>query len=130
MKVLIDTNAYSELMRGKEEIASFLDSAEVVYLSVVVAGELSAGFKGGDQERRNRSILKEFIQEGGKTVLLPVDMETAERFGLIKDSLSRKGTPIPINDIWIAAQCMQTGSVLLSLDSHFSQVGGLLLWEP
>ncbi len=130
MKVLIDTNAYSSLMRGREEIAAFLDSAEVVYLSVVVAGELFAGFKGGNQERQNRLILKEFIKEGGKTVVLPVDMETAERFGRIKDSLSRKGTLIPINDLWIAAQCMQTGAVLLSLDSHFSQVDGLLLWEP
>jgi predicted nucleic acid-binding protein len=54
-------------------------------------------------------------------------METAERFALIKDALRRKGKPIPVNDIWIAARCMETGSVLLSGDEHFNSIGGLLI---
>jgi tRNA(fMet)-specific endonuclease VapC len=127
MKALIDTNSYSALMRGDEAVAQFLDEAEIVYLSTIVAGELMTGFKGGSMERQNLLYLKEFIRKGGKTVVANVGMETAERFALIKDALRRKGTPIPVNDIWIAAQCMETGSILLSGDEHFSTVDGLLI---
>ena len=124
-----DTNAYSALIKGNENIASFLDHAEVVYLSVIVAGELLTGFKGGKNEQANRLLLKDFIEKGGKTVVLPVVYETSRRFAMIKDSLKRKGTPIPVNDLWIAAQCMEKGAVLLTFDTHFRTVDGLLLWE-
>jgi tRNA(fMet)-specific endonuclease VapC len=130
MKALIDTNAYADLMRGDVAIARFLDDAEVVYLSTIVAGELMAGFRGGSLEKLNRQWLREFIAKGGKTIVLKVGMETAERFALVKDALERKGKPIPINDIWISAQCMETGAVLLSRDAHFDAVDGLLVWKP
>ncbi len=130
MKALIDTNAYADLMRGDVAIARFLDDAEVVYLSTIVAGELMAGFRGGSLEKLNRQWLREFIAKGGKTIVLKVGMETAERFALVKDALKRKGKPIPINDIWISAQCMETGAVLLSRDAHFDAVDGLLVWKP
>lgn len=129
MTTLIDTNAYSALMKGEEQVASFLDHADVVYLSVIVAGELLAGFKGSRKERENTLLLTDFIESGGKTVVLPAVYETSQRFALIKDALKKKGTPIPLNDIWIAAQCMEKGAVLLSYDSHFEAVDGLLLWN-
>jgi tRNA(fMet)-specific endonuclease VapC len=129
MKALIDTNCYSALMRGDEGVSQFLDDAEIVYLSIIVAGELMAGFKGGSMERQNRLDLREFIQKGGKTIIATVGMETAERFALIKDSLKRKGKPIPVNDIWIAAQCMESGAILLSHDQHFNSIDGLLVWQ-
>jgi tRNA(fMet)-specific endonuclease VapC len=130
MKALIDTNCYTALMRGDEAVAQFLDDTEIVYLSTIVAGELMTGFKGGSMERQNRLYLNEFIRKGGKTIIATVGMETAERFALIKDALKRKGTPIPVNDIWIAAQCMETGAILLSRDQHFHAVDGLLAWQP
>lgn len=130
MKALVDTNCYTALMRGDEAVARFLDDSEIVYLSVIVAGELMAGFKGGSMERQNRLCLQEFIQKGGKTFVAKISMDTAERFSLIKDSLKRKGKPIPVNDIWIAAQCMEIGSVLLSRDTHFEAIEGLLVWKP
>jgi len=130
VKVLIDTNCYAALMRGDESISRFLDDSEMVYLSVIVAGELMTGFRGGSMERQNRLCLKEFIKEGGKTIVARVGIDTAERFALVKDSLKRKGKPIPINDIWIAAQCMETGAVLLSRDAHFNAIDGLLVWNP
>lgn len=129
MKTLIDTNAYVALMRGDEAIAAFLDDAEIVYLSVVVVGELLTGFRGGSLERRNRLQLKEFIETGGKTLFAKVGMETAERFSYVKAALAAKGRPIPINDVWIAAQCMETGAVLLTRDAHFAAVDGLLTWR-
>lgn len=129
MKVLIDTNAYSALMRGDTAIADLLDSAEVVYISVIVAGELLAGFKGGSRERDNRAFLDEFIRKGGKTIVLPVGLDTSERFAQVKEALRKKGRPLPINDIWIAAQCLETGAILVSSDAHFMEVDGLLVWQ-
>jgi len=130
MKALIDTNCYTALMKGDESVAKFLDDSEIVYLSTIVAGELLAGFKGGSMERQNRLWLKEFVEKGGKTVVVKVGMETAERFAMIKDALKRKGRPIPVNDIWIAAQCMETGAILLSRDAHFDAIEGLMVWQP
>ncbi len=127
MKILIDTNAYSALMRGNEIIAQHLEKAAIVYLSVVVAGELLAGFKSGRKEQINRSILKDFIEKAGKTIVLPITLETAERFASIKAALRKKGRPIPVNDIWLAAQCLETGAGILTLDTHFKKVEGLLL---
>ena len=54
--------------------------------------------------------------------------ETSDCFGRVKDRLRRKGAPIPINDVWIAAQCMETGAVLLTCDAHFAEVDGLRVW--
>ncbi len=130
MRALIDTNGYTALMKGDESVARFLDDSELVYLSTIVAGELLTGFKGGSMERQNRLWLKEFVEKGGKTVIIKVGMETAERFALIKDALKRKGQPIPVNDIWIAAQCMETGAILLSRDAHFEAIEGLMVWQP
>jgi len=130
MRALIDTNGYIALMKGDESVARFLDDSELVYLSTIVAGELLTGFKGGSMERQNRLWLKEFVEKGGKTVIIKVGMETAERFALIKDALKRKGQPIPVNDIWIAAQCMETGAILLSRDAHFEAIEGLMVWQP
>lgn len=130
MKVLIDTNCYAALLRGDESVARILDSATTVYLSTIVAGELLTGFLGGTREKQNRKELEEFICSADRIIVLDVTMETAHRFAHIKDSLRRRGKPIPLNDIWIAAQCMETGATLLSRDGHFRAVEGLLLRMP
>lgn len=117
-RVLLDTSAYSLLMRGCKEVAGFLDAAEEVYLPAVVIGELLAGFKKGNTEQRNREILDRFT-EVSRVSLLPLDEETAERYAVILDFLRRQGTPIPTNDLWIAASAMQHGLALITADHHF-----------
>lgn len=127
MRILIDTNAYSDLIRGDMGIARLLEQSDIVYLSVIVLGELLTGFKKGSREQENRQILDSFQRKGGKTVLLPVTPETSERFAQINATLRLKGRPIPVNDIWIAAQCLENGAVLLTKDAHFEEVDGLLI---
>jgi len=100
-------------MKGNENVTSFLDHAEVVYLSVIVAGELLTGFKGGKNEQANRLLLRDFIEKGGKIVVLPVVYETSRRFAMIKDTLKKKGTPIPLNDIWITHNVWKRGLFFL-----------------
>ena len=49
-------------------------------------------------------------------------------FGWLKYQLKLAGTPIPINDVWIAAHAIETGSMLITFDSHFDRIPGLRLW--
>ena len=127
-KVLLDTNAYTALRRGDEAVLDVLGRADTVFMSAIVLGELHAGFKGGSREAENRKELDEFNSR--PTVrILHVTQETAEIFGTIKHRLRRAGTPIPINDVWIAAQATENGAYLVTYDEHFANVPGLLLWQ-
>ena len=128
MKVLLDTNALSALWHGDERILEALDQAEQVLLSVIVLGELHAGFRGGSRLVENRARLNDFL---GKPLVeaLEVSAETSEVYGQIKDSLRKAGNPIPINDVWLSAQALETGAVLVTFDEHFRHVAGLRRWE-
>ena len=127
-KILLDTNAYTHFLAGDEIVLSNLAQADRVHMSVFVLGELYAGFRAGKKERRNKQILERFLQKSS-VVVLEATRDTAELFGLIKDSLKKSGRPIPINDVWIAAHALETGSILVTYDSHFSAVPGLRLWD-
>jgi tRNA(fMet)-specific endonuclease VapC len=127
-RILLDTNAYVRYLQGDPNVLRMLSDAESVYMSIFVIGELLTGFKGGAKETRNRNILEEFL--GKSTVrILSATMDTAEFFSSIKNELRRAGAPIPINDVWIAAHAMETGSMLVTFDLHFRHVNGLLVWN-
>lgn len=128
MRVLLDTNAYSALMRGHREVAALVRRSEEVLMSSVVAGELLYGFRDGSRFEENAARLEAFL-ENPLVSSVPVSFTTADRFGRIAASLRRRGEPIPSNDIWIAAQAMETGADLLSSDNHFGAVEGLA-WTP
>jgi tRNA(fMet)-specific endonuclease VapC len=127
-KVLIDTSAYSHLLRGSAEVSDTLAHADLVYVSVFVLGELHAGFKDGSKEAVNKALLERFLHR--PTVqILAATRETAEVFAAIKSTLRQAGTPLPLNDVWIAAHAMETGSVLATFDAHFRTIAGLRLWD-
>jgi tRNA(fMet)-specific endonuclease VapC len=125
--VLLDTNAYAKYLRGDPGVLEALAGAGLVYMSVIVLGELYAGFRRGSMEKVNRQILESFL---GKPVVrvLEATRETAEYFGLIKSSLKKAGQPLPLNDVWIAAHALETGSILVTYDAHFSAIPGLRVW--
>ncbi|OGD36078.1 MAG: twitching motility protein PilT [Candidatus Aminicenantes bacterium RBG_19FT_COMBO_58_17] len=127
-KILLDTNAYVRFLRGDEKVMTYLAQADSVCVSVFVLGELYAGFRAGGKERNNRQILERFLLKPTVTVL-EATIETADIFGLIMASLKKSGNPIPINDLWIAAHALETGSILLTYDHHFAVVPGLRLWD-
>lgn len=128
-KVLIDTNAYIQLLSGNKDLLDALADAEIVYMSVFVLGELFAGFKGGTREKKNRKILDEFLDKPVVTVLEST-VETAEIFGMVKYELKKAGTPLPMNDVWIASHAIESGSVLITYDAHFEKVKGVRLLAP
>jgi tRNA(fMet)-specific endonuclease VapC len=126
-KIILDTNAYGKLLGGDEALLDVVGDAEVVYMSIFVLAELYAGFRGGTREEENRRRLRDFL---GKSPvhILPADNQTAEVFGELYHRLKTVGKPIPINDLWIAAQAVEQGAFVVSYDDHFTAVPGLLLW--
>lgn len=125
MTVAIDTNAYAELARGNTHVRSILEAADRVLVPAIVLGELHSGFALGSQRDRNRNTLSVFLSAPGVAVV-PVDTAVAERYGELVRVLRKRGTPIPTNDVWIAATVLETGSRLLSFDSHFADVPGVM----
>ena len=129
MKVLLDTNVYVAWKRGHEGVARRIRAAESVLLSAVVAGELLYGFRHGGRYAKNRAELDAFLASSWVTVL-PVTLDTADRFARIAADLRKKARPIPQNDVWIAAHAMESGGELLSFDRHFEAVSGLAWSAP
>jgi tRNA(fMet)-specific endonuclease VapC len=128
-KVLIDTNIYSLAMKGETGVVGILRKIERIGISTISLGELYSGFKAGPKEKKNRQELETFLNSP-RVVLHSVDAETADFYAFILNNLKQAGTPIPTNDIWIAACAMQHGYKLFSRDKHFGYVQGILcLWE-
>ena len=123
--VLIDTNIYSLAMRGDPEIVRTLQAMPHIGFSVISAGELLSGFKGGSREADNRSELNRFL-DSPRVELYPVDADTADFYAEILDRLRQQGTPVPTNDIWIAATVFQRGLKIFTRDRHFKNVAGLV----
>jgi tRNA(fMet)-specific endonuclease VapC len=127
-KVLIDTNIYSLAMKGDQEVVTALRQIDTIAVSCVSVGELYSGFKGGNREKINRNELDIFL-DSPRVRLFSIDIETADFYSFILDTLRRKGTPIPTNDIWIAAAAFQHGLKLFSKDKHFDKIPGLLQYQ-
>ena len=127
-RILLDTNAYSHLLTGDEKVLSLLAESDVVYMSIFVLGELYAGFKGGNREQENMQLLKLFIQKPTVEILEATE-ETSKVFGQVKNNLKKAGTPLPVNDVWIAAHTLESGSKLITYDVHFREIPDLRLWE-
>ena len=128
MRVLLDTNAYSMLMRGHEQVAEIVREAEELLFSAVVVAELLYGFRHGTRFEQNAADLRSILNSPYST-LVDVGSVTADRYSRIAATLRAKGCPIPTNDVWIAAHAMETGADLLSGDSHFEHIDGIV-WIP
>ncbi len=126
MRLLIDTNRYSDMDEGDPEVVQRFESAKELWLPIIVLGELFAGFELGNRKDLNEKQLKDFI-ERLSVVLLHLDETTARYYGEIFRVLRLHGTPIPTNDIWIAALALQHDLTLDSRDQHFQHVPGLKL---
>jgi len=128
----LDTSAYSQFKRGNELVVGLIDSAEWIGVPSVVIGELLTGFlQGGQGEQRehNESELAGFLSNPAVTEL-SVDQTVARLYAEIVVALRGRGTPLPTNDIWVAACAARSGSTVLTFDEHFrsiERVGTLVL---
>ncbi len=122
MKLVLDTNAYSDYAEGVPETVDLMAThGEQIYLPSVVLGELHFGFMKGKRQAFNEKKLRQFIDILNVEVI-NVNTDVARKYAAIYLSLQKKRTKIPINDVWIAASSMEVGGTLLTRDKHFDVV--------
>jgi tRNA(fMet)-specific endonuclease VapC len=121
MRIAVDTNRYRDFCAGEPEAVEIFASARVIHLPFVVIAELRAGFQCGSLARQNEAVLQRFLCRQRVQVLY-ADEQTTHHFARIFYQLRSQGTPIPTNDIWIAALVMQHSLLLYSRDKHFSHL--------
>ena len=123
-RLVFDTSAYSHFRRAHAGVLDALARAERVLIPVTVLGELEAAFELGSRARDNRRVLDDFIAEPFVDVL-DATPSVARHYGRVFSTLKRAGTPLPINDIWIAAATLDCGGTLLTFDRDFERIDSL-----
>jgi tRNA(fMet)-specific endonuclease VapC len=118
VNILLDTNRYRDLCEGKADALDGVQRARTLFIPFIVLAELRAGFLCGTLSRQNERILTRFLNSERVRILFP-DEDTTHHFARIFAQLRKQGTPIPINDIWIAALAVQHDLILFSNDAHF-----------
>ena len=121
MRVALDTNRLTDLFRGDAALAERLGLCDEVWIPLVVLAEIKAGFLGGTERHRNEILLRKLLSKTTVGVLLP-DRETAEHYARLFVQLKRAGTPVPDNDLWIAALALQHDLLLITRDKHFKNI--------
>ena len=124
MKLLLDTSAYVGFKLNQLEIVEIITGAELIFFSPIVLGELMFGFRNGTKLKKNMTELNQFLQHDA-VQLIQIREITSDRYSRIATQLRSQGTPIPTNDIWIAAQTMEYGAELITTDRHFEKIIGL-----
>jgi len=124
--VIIDTNAYAEFMRGNKIAIEVIQKVKNIIITPILTGELLSGFLLGSKENENKSDLKKFL-DSKRVITLNIDTRTSEYFAKIYKILRKNGTPIPTNDMWIAAIAMQYDFAIFSFDKHFINLSGIKL---
>lgn len=126
--IVLDTNAYSALMKGDKKVEETLNHADSVLLPLFVIAELMTGFKNGNKEDENIAVLKSFEARSTVKRHFP-NNETVNVFSTLFFALKKAGKPIPVHDIWIAATAIESAGVLITYDKHFSAITGLRIWN-
>jgi len=122
LKLVLDTTIYADYAEGLPEIVDMMVTrGEQIFIPSIVLGELYYGFMKVRRHGYNEKKLLEII-ERLQVEVIQVNGDVARKYALIYLSLRRKGTKIAINDVWIAACCMEVGGTLLTRDKHFKYV--------
>ena len=128
-RAVIDTNIYTDLMNGRLPVRNVLAEYDRLLLPVTVFGELLYGFTYGAKEADNRMQLERFLSRDF-VEMVSVSRPIAEYYALLMTSLRKNGTPLPTNDVWIAALACSEKVPLVSRDRHFLNITGLQVIIP
>ena len=121
MRLLLDTNRYSDLARHVPEVEALVAAANEVFLSFITLAELHVGFRHGTRRKQNERELETFLSEYAVSVIY-ADAKTVDLFADLSLQLRRQGTPIPDHDIWIAALALEHSLTLYARDKHFDHL--------
>jgi tRNA(fMet)-specific endonuclease VapC len=125
MRLALDTNRYTDLCRGDQAVIDAVEQADEVWLPFIVVGELRAGFAVGSQGTRNEAVLRKFLFKPGVGILYPGE-QTTHHYASVYRQLRKQGTPIPTNDMWIAALVLEHSLALCARDAHFDVLGQIV----
>jgi tRNA(fMet)-specific endonuclease VapC len=117
-RVCLDTSAYSHFSRGDASVVEIIGMARWVGVPSIVLGELRTGFFLGSQTAKNEDELRQFLRHP-LVEILDVDDDASRIYAEIMVALRKAGTPLPTNDIWVAAVAARVGAVVLTYDEHF-----------
>lgn len=126
-KIALDTDVAIKFLNGNAQIAEILLSHNEIYMPVIVAGELTFGALNSKHPEQNLARHKKLIL---RARLLTVGEATASTYAKTRLALKKKGKPIPENDLWIAALCIENKIPLFSNDAHFEGIEHLSLIRP
>lgn len=120
--MILDTNGLSAVVEGDAAIEPLLKKASQIAIPVIVLGEYRYGISQSRDRKRYEQWLAQYLPAFGS---LKVDEETTFSYAAVRSELKKAGTPIPSNDVWIAALCRQHSLPLVSRDRHFDLVAGV-----
>lgn len=118
MRLALDSNRYTDLCGGEAKVVEIVESADAVWLPFIVIGELRAGFAVGRKGPQNEAVLRRFLLKPGVGIIY-ADDQTTHHYATVYRQLRSQGTPIPTNDMWIAALVLQHALTLYDRDRHF-----------
>jgi predicted PhzF superfamily epimerase YddE/YHI9 len=118
-----------DLSVAREGDLLFLDFPSRPPAPATAPPELAEGLRKGDRLEFNSRKLATFLRTP-RVRLLPLSMETVERYGNLSANLVHQGRVIPSNDVWFAAQALQVGATLVTRDAHFDRIDGLSVVRP
>ena len=122
MKIVLDTNIYCDFAEGlPDAVDAVATYGQSIFIPSVVLGELFFGFMKGSRQQFNEKKLRQVVSRL-KIEIIDVNTDVARKYATIYLSFQKKGIKIPINDVWIAACCMEMGGTLLTRDKHFELV--------
>ena len=126
LRIALDTNRYTDLARGDRELAALLETAERVFLPFAVMAELRAGFAAGRRGIENERLLQRFLAKPGVEPLFGGDA-TTRHYAQLYRQLRHQGTPIPTNDLWVAALVVEHDLALCTRDDHFGYLAQIVV---
>lgn len=121
MNIAIDTNRYADFMNGVPEVGNVLARVERIVVPFAVLAELRYGFLFGSKASENERRLQRFLSKPRVETIFP-DERTTHEYARLTVQLRRQGTPIPVNDLWIAALSIQHDLTLYARDAHFDHI--------
>jgi len=121
LRLAIDVNRYADYCRGDIAAVNPVRRATEIYLPFITLAELRSGFRAGTRARENQQRMAEFIASPRVSILFPNEA-TTHFYAALFTELRAAGTPIPTNDLWIAALVIQHDLTLLTRDRHFELV--------
>ena len=121
MRIALDTNRLTDLFQGDANLAAFLGACDEVWIPFIVLAEMKAGFLGGTRQIQNGALLSSLLSRETVAILY-AGRETTEQYARLFVQLRRAGTPVPDNDLWIAALCMEHDLALITRNRHFDNI--------